>query len=191
MARAFKILRDHRDEAYRPAPHFLMNRVCMHAANGLSRNSQSTASLAASLAPGCHTFWATGTSSPCTGIFKPIWLEGEVLPDIGPEPGAKYHPDSLWWRHEMLHRSVLLDYESRIQLYAKDRDLLESAFVERAGNQAGDGAFAGTRQAFQESRDATEEWIQMVQQAPVQRRPGVVYRNYWNKQNKGVGLAVR
>ena len=91
----------------------------------------------------------------------------------------------------MLHRSVLLDYESRIQLYAKDRDLLESTFVEKAGNQAGDGAFAVTRHAFQEARDATQEWIQIVQQAPVQRRPGVVYRNYWNKQNKGVGLAVR
>ncbi len=164
----------------------------MHAANSLSRNSQSTASLAASLAPGRQTFWASGTSSPCTGIFKPIWLEGAVLPDIGPAPGADYDPNSLWWQHEMLHRSVLLDYESRIQLYAKDRDLLESNFVERADGQAGDGAaFAVTQQAFQEARDAVEEWIQMVQRAPVQRKPGVVYSNYWNKQNKGVGIGTK
>ncbi len=52
----------------------------------------------------CQTHWATGTSAPCLGVFKPIWIEGGVLPDIGPLPKGTFNPQTLWWQHERLHR---------------------------------------------------------------------------------------
>jgi dipeptidase len=190
-ARAFRILRDHRKEPYRPNAHFLMNRVCMHAANSLSRNSQSTASLAACLSPEDQTFWATGTSAPCTGIFKPIWFDGEVLPDMGAAPGADYDPHSLWWRHEALHRSILMDYPARMAAIKEERDRLEAGFLKQAEAAAPENRFALTQKAFQDARAATENWIETVQQMPVQGRMGVVFGNYWKTQNKKVGLAVQ
>ena len=69
---AFAALRDHGTDNYAPDGHFLMNHVCAHSANGIARDAaQSTSSLVAELGSE-NTFWATGTSAPCTSIFKPI-----------------------------------------------------------------------------------------------------------------------
>jgi dipeptidase len=94
---AFSILRNHGSLDYSPDSHFLMNQVCAHSANKLSRHdAQSTSSMVASLKKDEQTFWATGTSAPCTSIFKPISFGDNVLPDIGQKPEGKYTPNSLW-----------------------------------------------------------------------------------------------
>ncbi len=94
VADAMAILRDHgEEEPYQPDAHLLMSHLCAHSANGLARHAaQSTGSLVAHLAKGGNLYWATGTSAPCTGVFKPIWLEGQVLPAPGHRPGAPLQP---------------------------------------------------------------------------------------------------
>jgi secernin len=67
-----------------------------------------------------------GTAGPCTGIFKPVWIEQEVLPDLGLIPKGIYNPETLWWQHEKLHRSVLKDY-SKVSLYQEERDQIASS----------------------------------------------------------------
>ena len=92
-----------------------MSHLCAHSANGLARHAaQSTASLVAHLGEQGNLYWATGTSAPCTGVFKPIWLEGRVLPALGTAPGPRYNPRSLWWRHEALHRRILQSFPAHI-----------------------------------------------------------------------------
>ena len=104
---AFEILRSHRKEDYHPSSPLLLDSVCAHAGNSLTRNSSTTGSLVAHLASDQDTFWTTGTAGPCTGIFKPVWMgDDKVLPDIGPPPQGVYNPETLWWHHEKLHRSI-------------------------------------------------------------------------------------
>lgn len=181
---AMGILRDHDATRYRPGEHLLQDRLCAHAANGLTRGSaQSTGSFVAHLRSKHQTYWATGTSAPCTGIFKPLWFNGRVLPDIGPEPGGTYDPRCLWWFHEDLHRSVLKDYQHRLSLYYRERDALEEQFLTKAADQKSEKQYAVSVAAFEEAREKTEQWIERVRDARIHNGENWVYRHYWKKQN--------
>ncbi len=188
-ALAFKILRNHQQENYDPASHLLMDSVCAHAGNGLTRNSGTTGSFVAHLAKDRDTFWATGTAGPCTSIFKPVWLEKGVLPDSGLVPGAVYHPETLWWQHERLHRLVLKDY-SRLALYQEERDQMENAFLKKAADPKQTDWMEITRQAYAQSRTATENWISRVESQPAKRSLHPIFNLYWKKQNKKAGLKL-
>ncbi|MCP4751990.1 MAG: peptidase U34 [Proteobacteria bacterium] len=192
VGEAFGVLRTHRREPYRPNSHFFMDNVCMHAGNALSRNSGTTGSLVAHLQEDADTFWVTGTSAPCTSIFKPVWFEEDVLPDMGPVPDGSYNPDSLWWRHEYLHRRVLADY-SRIELYRKDRDLLEKSFLQEAYETGSEHRSETSRQAFARSREATEAWIERIESQATKSQAivsptGLLFDRFWNKQNQKSGM---
>lgn len=181
---AIRILRDHDTSAYRPGGHFLQDRLCAHAANSLTRDSaQSTGSLMAHLTPGHQTYWATGTSAPCTGIFKPVWFSGRVLPDIGPEPGDTYDPRCLWWFHEDLHRTVLKDYGHRMSLFREERDALEERFFDKATGQRAEKRYEVSVAAFEEARLNTQKWIARLNAAEVQKGENWMYRRYWRKRN--------
>ncbi len=188
---ALSVLRDHGGDGYRPDGHLLCDRLCAHAANKLSRNAtQSTGSLVAHLKRDLHSFWATGTSAPCTGIFKPLWFGPGPLEDPGPAPGATFHPDALWWRHEMLHRSVLLDYPARIDAYSDERDALEREFFDQAGRVRQEERSELSRNAFARARDAVDRWTDRVRSVPIQGRTGWIYRRYWAGQNRRAGIRV-
>lgn len=189
---AFAILRDHGVAMqYHPDKHFLMKHVCAHSANGLSRNAaQSTASLVAQLTPDLQTFWATGTSAPCTGIFKPVWFGENVLPNLGSTPNAESESDALWWRHEKLHRAVLEDYPHRIRIYRDERDAVEQSWVEQVGHLTNAKRWDFSQNAFRQADTLLDEWTTQVQTSPLIDRPNFVYRNYWNTQNSKVGLTT-
>jgi len=191
---AFSILRDHDSEEYRPDKHLLGNRICAHAANPIARKStQTTASLVAHLKPNEITIWATGTSAPCTSIFKPVWFEGNVLPDI-PEikmvPGKTFDPNTLWWRHELLHREMLRNFQPRLDSFAKDRDRLEAQFFSRAATSDKKNRNALTQACFSDAHDAEGLWLERVKEIPVQRKPNFIFRWFWNKQNRMAGIPV-
>jgi secernin len=192
VPQAMAILRDHGgQDPYQPDSHFLMGHICAHSANGLARHAaQSTSSLVVRLTPGETTVWATGTSAPCTGVFKPIWLAGAVLPDLGSSPKGRYAARSLWWRHEDLHRRILFDYPARIQVIREERQALEREFVDRADSASGKKRFALTEEAFQRSREAEERWLKIIENMPLERRPGLVYQRYWTIQNRNAGLTI-
>lgn len=181
---AMGILRDHGTSPYEPDGHLLLDRLCAHAANSLFRDSaQSTGSLMAHLMPGLKTYWATGTSAPCTGVFKPLWFNDRVLPDIGPKPGGTYDPRCLWWFHENLHRLVLEDYEHRLSLYRGERDKLEERFFKKAAAPVPENQWEISMAAFEEARMKTGQWIERVKTAGVRNRGNWFYRRYWKKQN--------
>jgi len=192
LSSAFGFLRDHGAEDYRPDRHFLCTRLCAHSANKLTRNaSQSTGSLVAHLKKNVQTYWATGTSAPCTGVFKPIWFGGEVLPDTGPTPVGTFNPQTLWWRHEELHRSVMLDYGPRISTYSQERDRLEMSFLKNAYGMAAHSRWDLTQSAFKKAWEATETWTDRVQARPLRQESKWIYRRYWERQNNKAGIRVR
>ncbi len=188
---ALRVLRDHQGDVYCPDEHLLGDRLCAHAANRLARNAtQSTGSLVAHLKTDLHTFWATGTSAPCTGIFKPVWFGPRPLPYIGPTPGGSFHPDALWWYHDRLHRGVLLDYPTRINAYREERDAMEGDFQEKADNAGPDQRTTLTQEAFARSGEATERWTDLVRALPVERKARWYYRRFWRRQNRRAGIEI-
>ena len=191
VASGIRILRDHRTPDYRPDSHFLGNRICAHAAGKLARHAtQTTGSLLAHLRPDRQTYYATGTAAPCTSVFKPVWFGDHVLPSIGPTPTGIYDPDCLWWQHEGLHRSVLLDHADRLDSYRRERDALEKLWIKRANAVADDQRWNLTRDAFLQAQRKTGEWIEEVQSRPVHRANKWTYRRYWQRQNLRAAITL-
>jgi len=189
-------LRDHgpqaaADPSWNPSRGWLSDVVCMHAGFGPTRPGLVAGSLVAHLTPDLPTFWMTGTASPCTGIFKPIYLGGDGLPDLGPEPTAAYDPDSLWWTHERLHRAVIRDYAARLPIYRDERDALEATFLREAAeiheryrgasaDERAEPLAAFTASCFERASEATARWTKTVTFVPARRSP-VLFSIAWDK----------
>ena len=110
---------------------FLNTDVCLHGSIGPVRDGNTTSSMVVRLDKKHPTVFITGTASPCTSIFKPVWID-VALPDIGPAPSDEYDPHSLFWQHELLHRATIQDFQSCMAAYAADRDTLKkNSWMER------------------------------------------------------------
>jgi len=206
------ILRDHgpqasADPTWNPGKGLLMDKLCVHASFSPLRAIQSTGSMVAHLVPDLPTYWLTGTSGPCTGVFKPAYLGGAGLPDgsaglttgLGPEPTGTYDPQSLWWTHERLHRAVIRDYAARMSLYRGERDELEEAFLGEAaemyeryrGVSAEERAEAlsdFTASCFDRAAEATARWTEAVSSTPVQHRQPRLFSMAWNRFDRQAGI---
>ena len=196
---AFGYLRDHGTEAKETVwtPSSSGTTVCMHAVGRPFRGGQSTASLVAHLRPDLPTYWMTGSSAPCTGLFKPFYVAS--LPEAIGEPTGEADSETMWWAHERLHRAVLGDYVTRLAVYESERDALEAAFVAeeealyRRYRDAAPKARASTLAEFSQlcldrAFVATAQWEARVRETPIEHRPGFFYRRYWGKQNRAAGL---
>ncbi len=139
-----------------------MRSLCVHA-SGLLAPSQTTASMVAELRVSKgdgplrpSTIWLTGTAAPCLATFKPCFATGEkttehlTATDFSP-PGARAD-DSLWWRHERVHRAALFDYPGVAEAGLAERDTLEQDFIraEAALFADLDPAPGDRREVFQE-----------------------------------------
>jgi len=148
---------------------------CVHAGGVLS-SSQTTASWVADLRGGAR-HWATGTSAPCTSLFKPVDVGSPV--DLGPAPTNRFDATTAWWRHELLHRAVLAAYDDRMDRYRVERDTIEAAWVR-------DGQ--ASREAFAVAVDLEARWLsEVVGTAGRDRRPGWVRRR-WNGVDRACGI---
>lgn len=198
------ILRDHGEEAARNPdwrPDGIMGGgVCAHASWGpIREHGQTTASWVADVTPNRTVHWVTGTSSPDTSIFKPVFFgpgfEGAALPDFGPAPTGSFDQATLWWRHERLHRAVLEDYAPRLAAFAGERDRLEASFFERVEAllaRGGGAEEAGrlSRAIWAEAAEAEERWLARVQAMPKRRGKGgsFLYRMHWRELAKLAGM---
>jgi len=193
-------LRDHGNSQgnnFSPASSSMAS-ICMHAANELTRSSQSVGSMVAHLNGDRSALWLTGTSAPCTSVFKPVALAGTVLPDHGAQAGAVFDPASLWWRHEQLHRAILRDYDDGQALYAQERDALEKAFRSEVSDlmAESDGASPSTadwealsQRCFDRATKATDAWIERIGQITASRRIPMPFDLYWRKQARQAKFA--
>ena len=135
---AFAVLRSHGVDAkstWRPDFALIGAEVCMHVGYGPVRINQSVGSFVAHLAPDRHTYWVTGTSAPCTSLFKPIWFEGGVPWSAEPAPSGTYDPACLWWRHEQLHRQIIHNLPETLVEISQDQQKLERCFLDDTNNR--------------------------------------------------------
>jgi dipeptidase len=178
-ANLFAILRDH--GADRSFPHYSwinsgLNAPCVHG-GGLIASSQTTASWVADLRSGKCVHWVTGTSSPCTGLFKPVRVEDPIL--MEPAPTDRADTESLWWRHERFCRRVLANPAELKPLFEKERDRVEEHWLASPPE---------SRDAFAEGDALLAEWTKAVSaHKALDIRPWWV-RRYWDRRNRWAGL---
>ena len=181
-------LRHHDDEHFDPQTANLLSvDVCMHAGFGPVHISQSTASMVVYLDGDSPIIFSTGTSAPCTSIFKPMWVGVPTPP--GAVPTSQADSDSLFWSHERLHRATLLNYPERIKVYASERDELEAKFTQGALNLTKASAKEHAEfsaECFRESAQAEADWLRRVEQIPAKKSS--FYSRAWDGFNKKVGI---
>ncbi len=138
---------------------------CVHA-GGVLVSTQTTASFVADLSEGV-ALWATGTSAPCTSIFKPVGVDEPI--ELGPAPTNRYQHESLWWRHERLHRATMADWAALLPRYRHARDRTETAWLADPPSSA---------EAFAAARDLEAAWLDDVSEVASERRP-IWLRRLW------------
>jgi secernin len=181
---AMQVLRDHGPEAnekWEPGKGIFGAEVCMHASFGPVRGSQTTGSMISHLTPNGYTHWMTGTSAPCTSVFKPVWIEAG-LPNNGASPTIEYDEATLWWRHENFHRELLRNYATRIKVIKAERDALEEKFIAQAQiwiDQPIDPRAGFTQACFNEVEYAEATWLEEFHKIPVKQRRPVLDRIAW------------
>jgi secernin len=164
--------------------------VCNHAGFGPIRISQSTGSLVMQVKSNGITAWYTGTSAPCTSVFKPVWIDAG-LPSDGPYPKGTFDESSLWWKHELLHRQVLIDYQNRSQVYTAERDQLENEFiqkVEQGADLPAEERLPISLKCYAIALSATEKWTDAVHKTPIKNKNRFYYAWAWQRFNKEANL---
>jgi dipeptidase len=175
-----RLLRDHGQDRDTPSYAWFngsLHTVCMHGGGGVVHGSVTTASWVSELTPHHRRHWATATAAPCTAIFKPVRVE--VPLDLGPPPDDSADLESLWWRHEHLHRSVLRNPSRLLPLFADERDRIEAGWISNPPEPA---------QAFAESDRLYSEWAERVASTAVNDVRPRWARRYWAIRNRRAGL---
>lgn len=107
VADAMQVLTDHGEGFTTPRFSRLTGALgapCAHA-GGMLVATQTTGSWVSELSHAGDRHWATGTSSPCLSVFRPVAIG---RPHASGSPTGKHDPHSLWWRHEGIHRAMRL-----------------------------------------------------------------------------------
>lgn len=150
---------------------------CAHA-GGLVTSTQTTASWVADLREGgTGRHWVTATAAPCTSIFKPVDVATPV--ELGPTPRDHFDPATIWWRHEVLHRSSMVDPQALLARYGAERDAVQHRWLADPPDSA---------DAFAEADRLEARWAaDVVGAAQPDRRPRFV-RRWWSAHDRAAGI---
>jgi hypothetical protein len=172
------VLRDHGSGANGPSYRWLNGThggVCMHG-GGAVAHAVTTASWVSELGPDGNHHWVTGSSGPCISLFKPVRVDQPL--DLGPFP-ADRADESLWWRHERLHRRYLRHPASLGPLFLPERDQIEARWVQEPPEPS---------EAFAEWEGALSRWTDVVGAATHRDVRPTSARRYWKKRNRDAGM---
>ncbi|HMX58235.1 MAG TPA: C69 family dipeptidase [Leptospiraceae bacterium] len=172
----------HEKQGFRPDKSSMAS-VCLHA-KGPVTPSQTTGSMVAELRKdGRHTVWLTGSSSPCLSLFKPFYFGTDTSPQsLCGIPGSSAD-DSLFWKHERLHRRALKAYGPSHEMIRQAYDSLEEEFLRSEHDRFGQGSF---------SSECVQRQLSAMQALDLPRPGSAVfhplYRMQWNKWNSLCGI---
>ncbi|HSO10918.1 MAG TPA: C69 family dipeptidase [Anaerolineales bacterium] len=188
-AAMFNIMRHHND-GYHPATADAHRNICIHAGPQESRWWQADGVMVTDVGEHGILIWVTGTSGNCVSIFKPVFM-GLDLPEIGPAPSEHFDPRSLWWKHELLHRRAMADFDNLMPEIRKDFDVLENEFLcesESVKRGTLDEKRDFMEYCFQKSMQATEVWIGRLRARTDLTFEDDAYQAMWQKLNAEAGL---
>jgi dipeptidase len=151
-----------------------LNGPCVHG-GGILASSQTTASWVSELSPAACLHWATATAAPCVSLFKPVRVDRPV--DI--VRASDIADDSLWWRHERLHRRVMRNPAKLRPLFVHERDAVQARWL---------AAPPGSAEAFAEADLLLAKWAEHVGQSGADDIRPLWARVYWDNRNERAGL---
>jgi dipeptidase len=188
-SKIFEIMRHH-GQGYHPAQAEAHRNICVHAGPQENRWWQADGVMLTDVGHHGVMAWVTGTSGTCVSIFKPVFL-GMNLPDIGPYPSEHFDPRSLWWKHELLHRRAMADFDHLVPEIRADFDRIEAEFLAQAesvkrGTPAEKKDFMDY--CFRLAMDATEAWIARLRKRADLKFEDPAYHAMWAKLNAEAGL---
>jgi hypothetical protein len=166
--------------------------ICMHA-GAEDRDGQTVGSMVSELHHPRPVHWVTGTAAPCTSIFKPVWVD-TPLPSQGVSPTDRFDARNLWWRHERLHRRVVLSGLGEfLREIGPEREALEDVFHQRVrdvlnGGRAADRAHV-VAQCWQEAATVEDRWYQRLRDVASLADSDVV--RAWTKMNQRADFDAR
>jgi dipeptidase len=186
----FDIMRHHND-GYHPAQAETHRNICIHAGPQENRWWQADGVMVTDVGEHGALIWVTGTSGNCVSIFKPVFMGMELPESIGPTPTENFDPRSLWWKHELLHRRAMADFDRLVPEIRCDFDVLESEFLREAesvkrGSPGEKHDFM--EYCFQRAMQATEAWIGKLRARADLGFDDLAYRAMWQKLNAEAGL---
>jgi dipeptidase len=175
LASLTEVLRDH-GEAQTPEGGLRLVGPCAHASPLPTRwSGQTTGSMVAHASPKELRVALTGTSSPCLSVFKPVPL-GAGPVDTGPTPTQRFDAESLFWRHERLHRAVLRSYEPRRATFEAERRAMEQRALA-----------SGAVEVWREHRERLGDWLARATAVVPEKRTSA-FDAYWRIQNVRDGI---
>ncbi len=185
----FDIMRHH-GKGYHPAQAQAHQNICIHAGPQENRWWQADGVMVSEVGPHGVMVWVTGTSGNCVSIFKPVFL-GMEMPDVGVYPSEHFDARSLWWKHELLHRRAMADFDNLVPQIRKEFDVLEAEFLSEA-ESVKRGAPAEKRDfmeySFNKALQVTEAWIARLQGDKELKFDDPAYRAMWQRLNAEAGL---
>lgn len=185
----FDLMRHHND-GYHPAKAPAHQNICVHAGPQENRWWQADGVMVTDVDGDGVMAWLTGTSGTCVSIFKPVFL-GQDFPEVGPVPTETFNPESLWWKHELLHRRAMADFDRLVPEIRRDFDALEAEFLAQApivkkGSPAEKAQFV--EYCFRKAMEATEEWISRLRTRSDLHFSDPGYKAMWAKLNGLAGM---
>jgi secernin len=176
-------LRNH--NGLQPEDGWRMKMPCAHSSWWPTRAAgQTTGSMVSRLRPLQQTHWLTGTSSPCLSVFKPVVMGGNLI-STGASPHEGYDGESIFWRHERLHRLALKNYEASKKILDAPRMAMEASFVSSPMIQY---TASQCQNAWEQHRQSIPEWINLVAKASANQPTFSLFNRYWSKQEERDGL---
>ena len=186
----FNIMRHHND-GYHPATAETHQNICIHAGPQETRWWQADGVMVTDVGEHGVLIWVTGTSGNCVSIFKPVFMGIDLPEMIGPTPTEHFDPRSLWWKHELLHRRAMADFDHLVPEIRKDFDVLENEFLS-ASESVKKGTLDEKRDfmeyCFYKSMQATEVWIGRLRARADLIFEDPAYQAMWQKLNAEAGL---
>ncbi len=192
-AAMMSILRNHNDHGktdWSPEKGITGADVCMHAAWGPIRGSQSIGSMVSKLDRSDSVHWLTGTSAPCTSLFKPVWLDSG-LPDHGTAPKGVFDETSLFWKHEFIHRLILRDYAQRIALIKPSQASFEKEMLKETEENLTSSYNQRkilSERFFIEAEEIEAGWLRAIKNTITKHKNPPSYRKAWNVFDEQAGL---
>jgi secernin len=165
-------------------------RICMHAGPTPARFWHATGAMITETRPDSVVVWMTGTSATDLSIFKPLMF-GIPLPDVGLLPGGVDTENTLWWRHERLHRRAMAHYKTAKPEIRAEFDALERQFhAESVAVRTGSARLKSEYVAWcwQAASLATERWIEKLE-ARTYAFSHDGYASMWQRFNAEASLA--
>jgi secernin len=163
-----------------PASGWRMKMPCAHSSWWPTRQAgQTTGSMVSRLDMRDSLHWLTGTSSPCLSVYKPVRLGGALLSG-GPVAGEGFDRESLFWRHEGLHRATLKDYPALKALYEEERRAMQGRFV--AAAESADGG--ALQSCWDEHLEIIPAWAARVEERAARINGRNRFTTYWEKQSR-------